>query len=55
MRFGSRKFLLTLAGIAAICGLSYLGKLDGTVASSVSGLIVAYLTANVGQKKLVPE
>lgn len=49
----SRKFLVTLVGLAAAVTLSYLGKLDATNAALIGTLVSAYLGSNVTQKAVV--
>lgn len=50
MRFASRKFHLTLLGMASAVALAYLGKLDASAGTLIGGLVAGYLSANVGQK-----
>lgn len=49
----SRKFLVTCLALVLAAGLSYLGKLDGTIAALIGTLASAYLTSNVTQKVVV--
>lgn len=51
MRFLSRKFWLTVVGLAAVVVLQWFGKLDGVAATAISGLVAGYMGLNVVQKR----
>lgn len=50
MHLLSRKFLLSLSGIALGGALAYLGKLDTATATLIGGIVAAYVSSNVTQK-----
>ena len=52
MRFLSRKFWLTVLGMAQIGVLQWYGKLDAASATAISGLVAGYMGLNVVQKRV---
>ena len=50
MLLGSRKFLVTLAGLSLGGYLQWSGKLDTAGATLIAGLVSGYLASNVGTK-----
>lgn len=52
MRLLSRKFWLTVLGMAAIVGLQWFGKLDGVTATALTTLVGGYMGLNVYQKRV---
>lgn len=53
MRLLSRKFWLTVGGIAVIAALQWFGKLDGVAAGCITTLVSGYMGLNVLQKGVV--
>lgn len=51
MRFLSRKFWLTVVGMASIVALQWFGKLDGVSATALTSLVAGYMGLNVVQKR----
>jgi hypothetical protein len=50
MRYGSRKLLMTLIGIALAGALAYIDKLSPAAATLIGSLVSGYLASNVTQK-----
>lgn len=54
-RYGSRKFILAAAMLVSATALVWFGKIaDGVYSAVVLGVIAAYFTSNVAQKKIAP-
>jgi hypothetical protein len=51
--FASRKFFVTLLGMAAGVALQWYGKLDQGSGFLLAGLVSGYMTSNVAQKAMV--
>jgi hypothetical protein len=54
VKYSSRKFLVTVATLGVNAWLLYIGSLtDSSYAAIVGTVVLAYVTSNVAQKKLL--